>query len=96
MTKNKHIGSDFSEFLAEEGIEEEVEALAIKKLIVYELEQTMKQKGISKTKMAELLKTSRTQLDRLLDPNNQSITLITLSKAASITGKKLHLSLNAT
>ena len=95
MTQNKYIGSDFNEFLAEEGIKEEVEALAIKKLIVYELEQTMKQKGITKTKMSELLQTSRTQLDRLLDPNNSSITLLTLSRAASITGKKLHLTLNA-
>lgn len=95
MKKNKHIGSNFDEFLKEENIDAEVEALAIKKIIVYELQQAMKKSKLSKSKMAQLMKTSRPQIDRLLDPENQSVTLATLSKAALIAGKKLHISLSA-
>ncbi|MDX1919216.1 MAG: hypothetical protein SFU25_00610 [Candidatus Caenarcaniphilales bacterium] len=95
MKKNKHIGSSLDEFLEEEGIGYEVEILAIKKIIVCELQLAMKKSKLSKTKMAQLMKTSRAQIDRLLDPNNQSITLSTLSKAALVTGKKLEISLKA-
>jgi len=91
---NMHLGSTFDSFLEEEGLLEEVQATAIKRVIAYQIEQTMKKERISKTQMAEKMHTSRAALDRLLDPNNTSITLHTLSKAAHILGKKLELSLS--
>ena len=90
---NNGIGSSFDDFLAEEGIQEEVEARAIKKIIAYELQKTLKKEGLSKTALAARLNTSRAAVDRLLDPNNESITLLSLQKAANVLGKKLRLEL---
>jgi len=91
--KNTAIGSSLDDFLAEEGIKEAVEAGAIKKLISFQLLETIKNENITKTELAHRLGTSRTAVDRLLDPKNESVTLLTLTKAASVLGKKLKLEL---
>ena len=90
---NKSIGSSFDDFLDKEGIAEEVEAGAIKKLIAYQLQEAIKKEQITKTALAARLETSRAAVDRLLDPDNESITLLTLKKAANVLGKKLRLEL---
>jgi len=89
---NQHIGSDFDDFLQEQGIFEEVEAAAIKKVIACMIAQAMADAHISKSAMAKRMKTSRTQLDRLLDPDCHSVTLATLTKAAAAIGKKISIS----
>jgi predicted XRE-type DNA-binding protein len=91
--KNKHLGSKFDDFLEEEGILEECRAAAIKFKIANELEKAMHQQKISKAQMAHRLKTSRTGVDRLLDPNNTSITLNTMAKVAHLLGKKIEFAL---
>ena len=85
----KHIGSNFDDFLSEEGILEEINLVAIKRVISYQLRETMKEKRLSKQKLAGLMKTSRSSVDRLLNPENTSITLKTLDKAAQVLGKKV-------
>src|SRR5262249_50759817 len=89
---NKHKGSTLDNFLEEENLLEDVEAVAIKRVIAFELEKVMKKKHFSKTEMAEKLHTSRSALERLLDPENTSVTLRSLVKAAHLVGKKLRLS----
>jgi DNA-binding phage protein len=91
--KNEHIGSSFEDFLREEGIYEEVEAGAIKKVVACMIEQSMLESRVSKSEMARRMGTSRTQLDRLLDPAYQSVTLATIAKAASALGKKISISI---
>jgi predicted XRE-type DNA-binding protein len=93
VVKNKTIGSSFDDFLAEEGISEEVEAGAIKKIIAYQLQETIKREHLSKTALAARLETSRSAVDRLLDPLNDSSTLSSLIKAANVLGKILRLEL---
>jgi antitoxin HicB len=89
---NQHIGSNFDEFLRQEGIFEEVEAGAIKKVVACMIEQAMAESHITKTEMARRMETSRTQLDRLLDPSYPSVTLATIAKAATALGKKISIS----
>ena len=84
-----HSGSSFDSFLEEEGIREEVEAVAIKRVLAWQLEQEMKRQQKTKRAMAKQLCTSRSQLDRLLDPRNASVTLDTMSRAARALGKRL-------
>jgi predicted XRE-type DNA-binding protein len=91
--KNNFIGGSFDDFLVEEGIAEEVEAGAIKKIISYQLRQAIESEQLTKTALAKRLETSRAAIDRLLDPENESITLLTLKKAATVLGKKLRLEL---
>jgi antitoxin HicB len=91
--KNNAIGSSFDDFLGEEGISEEVEAGAIKKIIAYQLQEAIEREHLSRTALAIRLETSRAAVNRLLDPENQSITLLTLKKAANVLGKKLRLEL---
>ena len=91
--KRKHLGSKFEDFLAEDGILEECRASAIKFKIARELEGAMKKQNISKAEMAKRLKTSRTGVDRLLDPENTSITLNTMAKVASLLGKRIEFAL---
>jgi hypothetical protein len=91
--KNPHIGSSFDDFLKEEGIYEEVTARAIKRVIVRQLDALMQAQGISKTELARSMKTSRAQLDRLLDPDNGSATTESLQRAARIVGRELRLQL---
>jgi predicted XRE-type DNA-binding protein len=91
--KNPHIGSSFDDFLAEEGILEECEALALKEILAMQIEQAMKEQGINKVQMARRMRTSRSQLDRLLDPKHTTIKLETMQRAAAILGKRIHLDL---
>ena len=78
----KHLGSDFDEFLAEEGMLAETEAVAVKRIIAYQLALFMKNNNPTKTAMARKMQTSRSALDHLLDPSNPSITLQTMDRAA--------------
>ncbi|MCX5666775.1 MAG: helix-turn-helix transcriptional regulator [Candidatus Omnitrophica bacterium] len=91
---NKHIGSSFDDFLQEEGILEETQAAAAKKVIASQIWKLMKKNNISKSRMTmRMHMKSRTQLNRLLDPTNRSITLLTLEKAANALGKHLQVQL---
>ena len=90
--RKKHLGSSIDDFLKEEGIFEESQAQAVKEVVAWQLAEAMKKKNISKNKMATLLKTSRTQVDRILDPKND-ITLGSLQRAAAIVGRRLNISL---
>ncbi len=87
--KHKNIGDSFDSFLQDEGIREEVENTAIKRVIALQLQEEMRKKKISKKHMAEKMKTSRSSLDRLLDPENEAITFETLKKAAHVLEKRL-------
>jgi predicted transcriptional regulator len=91
--KNRHIGSSFESWLDEAGIRSEVAAAAIKAAIAHQLAAEMKKKHITKKRMAELMKTSRAQIDRLLDPDHGSATIESLQRAASIVGRELRLEL---
>lgn len=90
--KNEHIGSSFEDFLREEGLYEEVEAAAIKKVVACMIEKSMQESRVTKSEMALRMGTSRTQLNRLLDPAYPSVTLATIAKAASALGKKISIS----
>jgi predicted XRE-type DNA-binding protein len=89
MNKSKYIGSDFDDFLQEEGLLAEAEAIAVKRIIAYQIGQEMAERNISKSALASMMKTSRSSLNRLLDPQNSSVTLLTLETAALALGKKL-------
>ena len=89
----KNTGSTFDSWLREEGIYEEVSENAIKRVIARQVESAMSEKGITKSYMARRMNTSRASLDRLLDPENGSITLGTLHKAAFAVGRKIRLEL---
>jgi len=95
MAKNQHIGSSLDGLLEETGELTEISTVAIKRVIAWEIGQKMEEENISKTKMAALMDTSRSALDRLLDPKNTSVTLHTLDNAARAIGKKLHIELVA-
>jgi predicted XRE-type DNA-binding protein len=90
---NSHLGSDFENFLAEEGLLEGANALAVKRVLAWQIEQAMKEKKISKSHMAEMMHTSRAALDRLLDSTDTSLTLATLTKAANALGKRVEVQL---
>jgi plasmid maintenance system antidote protein VapI len=91
--RNPHIGSTFESWLDEEGLREEVTAAAVKEIIAEQLAAEMKRKGITKVRMAEMMNTSRAQVDRLLDPKNRGATLETLMRAAKAVGRELRLEL---
>ncbi len=93
MNKNPHIGESFESFLRDEGIYDAVTATAIKRTLALQIEHEMAAQNISKSEMARRMKTSATQLGRLLDPNNDRIQLDTLVKAATAVGKNLAISL---
>ena len=88
----KNMGSSIDDFLKEEGIFEEAQAQAIKEVVAWQLAEAMKERKISKSKMAAMLKTSRTQINRLLDPKND-ITLLSLQRAAAIVGRRVSVEL---
>jgi antitoxin HicB len=88
----KHMGSGIDDFLKEEGIFEEAEAQAVKEVVAWQLGKAMKKKKISKNKMATLLRTSRTQVDRLLD-GKDDITLSSLQRAAAAVGRRVSIKL---
>jgi len=84
----KHLGSSIDDFLKEEGIFEEAQAQAVKEVVAWQLAQAMKKRKLTKSRLAVLLKTSRTQVDRLLDPRND-ITLSSLQRAAAMVGRRV-------
>jgi len=89
--KSKHIGSSFDNFLQEEGLMAKAEATALKRVLAYQIRQEMELRHISKAALARMMKTSRSSVDRLLDPKNSSITLLTIENVAVALGKKLKL-----
>ena len=91
--KPKYIGSNFDDFLAEEGLLAETETVAVKRVIAYQVEQMMKEQNLTKTEMSRRMNTCRAALVRLLDPANQSITLQTLERAAKALGRRLQITL---
>ena len=93
MKKNKHAGSSFADFLEEEGLFSETEAVAIKRVIAFQLEEEMKARNLTKAALARRMNTSRAALDRLLDPENPSVTLLTLENAALALNKTLAIQL---
>jgi antitoxin HicB len=94
MTNNNpHMGSSFDDFLDEENLLAEANEIAIKRVIAWQLQQEIESKHMTKTYVAKAMGTSRAAVDRLLDPNNTSVTLTTLSKAARILGKKIEIDL---
>ena len=88
----KHMGSSIDTFLKEEGIFEETQAMAVREVVAWQLAEAMKKQKISKNKMATLLKTSRTQVDRLLNPQND-ITISSLQRAAAMVGRRVSIQL---
>lgn len=95
MAKNKHIGSSFDDFLAQDGTLESSTAVAIKRVITWRLEKAMKEAGVTKTAMAKRMRTSRSALDRLLDENDTGLTLDTLSRGAQALGYRVQFDLIA-
>lgn len=85
----QHVGSDFDEFLEQEGLLEETEAVAAKRVLAYQIAHAMEEQELSKSAMARRMGTSRSSLDRLLDPEVPSVTLTTLQKAARALGKRV-------
>ena len=94
MNKNQeHIGSSFESFLSEQGALDDTRAVSIKRVIAWQLEQAMQEQQISKNKMAKAMHTSRSQLDRILDPSFESVQLNTLINAARVLGRELKIEL---
>lgn len=91
--KKQNIGSDFDEFLAEEGVLDEVTAVAVKRVIAWQIEQEMTAQKLTKTAMAKKMRTSRASLNRLLDESDTSLTLTTLAGAAAALGRRIKLEL---
>jgi antitoxin HicB len=93
MIDNKNIGGSLDDFLAEDGLLEETEELAIKEILADQIRVAMKEEGLTKSAMAARMRTSRQALDRLLDPKNTGVTLHTMQNAARALGRRLSLSL---
>ena len=93
--KNKHRGSSFESFLKKQGLHEEVHAAALKRAVALKVHDLMKQKRVNKTAMAARMRTSRAAIHRLLDPENTSVTLATLNRAARSLGRKVKIELVA-
>ena len=91
--KRKHIGSSLDDLLRKDGTYEEVTTAAVKRVLARQLEAAMAEQDVSKTDMARRMKTSRAQLNRLLDPNNEAVTLETLQRAAAAVGRQVRLEL---
>jgi antitoxin HicB len=92
---SKHIGSDFDEFLRDEGLLDDAESVAAKRVIAFQIAREMERAHISQSELARRMKTSRSAVERLLDPANPSVTLSTLERAASAVGKRLTVQLSA-
>ena len=93
MAENRHIGSSLEDFLAEEGILEEATAVAVKRVVAWQVAEAMKRAGVTKVEMAARMRTSRTLLDRLLDADDAGLTLDTLGRAAAALDLRVHLEL---
>jgi hypothetical protein len=92
-TRNSHRGSSFDSFLQDEGMYEEVNAKAVKKVLAWQLGQALEKGKVTKTELASRMRTSRAAVNRLLDPDNPSLNLRTMGKAARALGKKLAIQL---
>ena len=92
---NKRIGSDFDDFLREKGLLNDAESVAAKRVIAFQIAREMERANISQSELARRMKTSRSAVERLLDPANASVTLSTLERAASAVGKRLSVQLSA-
>jgi len=93
IRKKGRIGSSFDDFMKDEGVYNEVETVAVKRVIAWQLEEAMKARRMSKLQMARRMKTSRSQLDRLLDPSHSGVTLETLARAAQVLGRQIRVEL---
>jgi antitoxin HicB len=93
VRKKGSIGSTFDDFLREEGTYETTQAVAIKRVLAWQIEKAMKESHMTKAEMARRMETSRSQLDRLLDPGSNSVTLSTLDRAARVIGRRVKLEL---
>jgi predicted XRE-type DNA-binding protein len=93
MMDEQHVGSDFDDFLRNERLLDDAAAVAAKRVVAFQIAQEMKRAQLTKTELAQRMKTSRPVVDRLLDPSNRSVTLSTLGKAASAVGKTLKVEL---
>lgn len=91
--KEEHLGSNLDDFLQEEELLADAEAVAVKRVLAFQLAQLMSEQQVSKLEMARRMNTSRTAVDRLLNPESEAATLTTLEKAASALGKRLHVEL---
>lgn len=91
--KNKHRGSAFENFLQKDGLHEQVHAAALKRVVALKLNDLMKEKRVNKSAMAAQMRTSRAAIHRLLDPENTSVTLATLNRAARSLGRKVKIEL---
>ncbi len=91
--KKKAIGSSFDDFLKQEGDYETSQAIAIKRVLAWQIQKAMKQKHLKKAEMAKRMETSRSQLERLLDPTNDSLTLSTLARAGHVLGREIRVEL---
>lgn len=89
----KHVGSSLEDFLEEEGILEAATTKAVKSVVAWQLAQEMKAKRMTKKRLAELMRTSRAQVDRILDPEKGNITIETLQRAAALLGRRVRLEL---
>jgi antitoxin HicB len=91
--KKGHIGSSFKDFMKDAGLHQEASAVAIKRVLAWQLENAMAKEGVTKNEMAKRMRTSRSQLERILDPENDKIQLDTVFKAARVLGRELRLEL---
>lgn len=95
MATNRHRGSTLDDFLAGEGVLEEFQAKAIKETVAWQLSEAMRERKLSKNQLARQMHTSRTQVDRVLDPNAGNVTIETLQRAAELVGRKVKIELIA-
>lgn len=93
MARNRHRGSTLDEFLAREGVLQEFQAKAIKEVVAWQLGEAMRERKLSKNQLAKEMRTSRTQIDRLLDPEAENVTIETLQRAAAVVGKRVQIEL---
>ena len=93
MNEHKNIGSDFDDFLADEGERGEVTAVAVERVIAWELSEAIKEKGISKSSLAKRIQISRTVVDRILDASDAVLTLDTMTRAANAVGRRIKIDL---
>jgi antitoxin HicB len=91
--RKKHLGTDFDRFLEEEGLLDHSSAVAAKRVLAFQISKAMEERNLTKAAMARAMKTSRSALDRLLDPTVPSVTLLTLERAARVLGKELQVEL---
>ena len=92
---SKYIGSSFDDFLEDDGVLAEAEAITVKRVLAFQLKELMKAQNLHKTQLAKRMKTSRSALERLLDPDNPSVTPLTLERAARALGKNIRIEIAA-